>query len=793
MSRDFKDSFKIAAISLLVALGIVVLSWQAFFNQVNDIAYDFTLRLSGTLDPASSVQIVSIDEESLDHVGAWPWSRSDLARLIDRISAGEPRAIGIDFLLDDARDPEGDRALARAIQETENLVLAARIDDAGEGTRWRRPLAMFESDSVRLGHVHADPDLDGVVRRIASLKQAGGEVVSALAIELLRVADQLPAGFEEALGGSVRIVPESLLLRFIGDRGTFPQVGAWKVLDGTVDGAVFDDRIVLVGATAEGLGDDWMTPFSVSGRRMSGIEIHANALDSIYAGRNVASVPDLVVLLGLAALIGMLYGLDRKIEGKRFYMVSALTIPVLVALSGLLLGIFGIWLPFPTFLAAVGFVVPALEVRKLVGVNRDLDEKISTLSVWAAESPESSGDDSISRAALTDPVADPEVRTRWLEVIDDYEQNRSKRHARRADLLGAGRHNAPWKLEAVDFFNAQLYRFVSFNKAVLASIEDVILVSDPSGRVVYQNPAAERLYGYREDASPAWEYLSALLDGRPMLDEFAGVFSSDTPHRLDAVPSMNGLKFYAVTLAPIAQIGVVATLHDVTAQRELDQAKNDMVALVSHELRTPLTSIRGYGDMLAKYGLVEARGAGFLQSILSETDRLSELIQSFLDIAYIESGRKALDVTDFEAGGILKELIAGHRPLAEPKDIVLEVGEGPGRVRADRMLLYQALANLLSNAIKYSPNGTRVRIDTTNGNGRVSFRVEDRGYGIPTRDAARVFEKFYRRSNRETRQESGFGLGLPFVREVATRHGGDVTLESRPGGGSVFSLWMPLR
>jgi signal transduction histidine kinase len=107
------------------------------------------------------------------------------------------------------------------------------------------------------------------------------------------------------------------------------------------------------------------------------------------------------------------------------------------------------------------------------------------------------------------------------------------------------------------------------------------------------------------------------------------------------------------------------------------------------------------------------------------------------------------------------------------------------------MLLYQALANLVSNAIKYSPAGTSIRITGSNGDGRARFLVEDEGYGIPSEEAARIFEKFYRRGNKETRDESGFGLGLAFVREVAVRHGGDVTVESEPGKGSVFSLWIP--
>jgi len=107
------------------------------------------------------------------------------------------------------------------------------------------------------------------------------------------------------------------------------------------------------------------------------------------------------------------------------------------------------------------------------------------------------------------------------------------------------------------------------------------------------------------------------------------------------------------------------------------------------------------------------------------------------------------------------------------------------------LLLYQALTNLVTNAIKYSPSGTTIRIAVTNGSTGVSFRVTDEGCGIPPEDAARIFEKFYRRGNRETQEQSGFGLGLAFVKEVALRHGGEVTVQSEVGKGSTFILQIP--
>jgi signal transduction histidine kinase/CHASE2 domain-containing sensor protein len=790
---DLKHFLKVAATSLAVAVLALLLSWQTFFNQINDVAYDFTMRLAGAIAPSSPTLIVAVDEESLDRVESWPWPRGVHADLVEQIAGFEPLAIGIDFLLDDVTNEESDRALARAVQDAGNVVLATRIDETpGAVTRWRRPADVFNGSNTRLGHVHADPDLDGIIRRIVSAKQSEGDVVSALSIELLRAAGADLSEFEDQIGDSVRVRPESLMIRFSGDRQTFEHIPAWKVLEGDVDASMFRDRIVLIGVTAEGLGDDWMTPFSLDGRRMSGVEIHANALETIYSGLRIQPVPDFAVLVGLALLVLLLYGVDRRFEGRRFYAASLALIPLLIAVSWFLMSAFTLWLPFPTFLVTLGLAVPALEIRKLIRVNRDLDEKIEKLSVWAREGPTSEGVPAHVRVSLMDELEPGEDRDLWIASLQAHDQKVVESSGRRERLFGVERRNARWKLEAVDFFNEQLYRFVSFNNATLASIEDVIIVCDPAGRVVYQNPAATEMSGYMDQPFVAWDYLSGLLDDRKLMPDFGAVFAHGETRRLEFVPGSDRARFYTVTLSPISDVGAVASLHDVTAQHDLNQAKNDMVSLVSHELRTPLTSIQGYSDMLVKYGLVHEKGIEYLASIVDESHRLNQLIQSFLDIAYIESGRQKLNRTDFEVGTVLNDLLRTHGPVAAKKRMSLKTNpSGDTTIRGDRMLLYQALSNLVSNAVKYSPEGTSVILAASNGAGRVRFDVIDRGYGIPVEDRARIFEKFYRRGNAETRNETGFGLGLAFVREVAQCHGGDVSVESHEGGGSVFSLWVP--
>src|SRR5262249_13682335 len=154
------------------------------------------------------------------------------------------------------------------------------------------------------------------------------------------------------------------------------------------------------------------------------------------------------------------------------------------------------------------------------------------------------------------------------------------------------------------------------------------------------------------------------------------------------------------------------------------------------------------------------------------------------------SGRQKITKSDFEIGPVVKDMVNIVGPAAVQKRIALETSTDFNgmRVSADRLLLYQALTNLVTNAIKYSPEGTKVRIGVSNGNQSVRFQIADEGFGIPPEDVSKIFDKFYRRGNKETREQPGFGLGLAFVKEVATRHGGDVVVESEVGRGSIFTL-----
>src|SRR5678816_4371755 len=316
----------VVAAGMLVAALVMLLFFTVPFEQLNLIAYDFTMRMAGTLPPAAPITIVPIDEDSLQHEGQWQWKRAKLARLLQGVQRGKPRVIALDIMLDDSESTEGDEALAAAIGGGAPVVLPVRVALDGSGS-WERPQRRFIEAGARIGHVHTDSDFDGINRRVDSVKAAEGGLQPAFSIEVLRAAGaNIDPGFvlqgQDGVG-FVRI-PKAAI-RFAGDTGkTFPQVSAWKVMQESADNSSLRDRIVLIGLTAEGLQEDrWFTPFSIAGLKTPGVEIHANAIDTLYAGRWIRDVPLDVLLVALFLLAMVLAWIDRRFEGCLLYTSDA--------------------------------------------------------------------------------------------------------------------------------------------------------------------------------------------------------------------------------------------------------------------------------------------------------------------------------------------------------------------------------------------------------------------------------------------------------------------------------------
>lgn len=242
-------------------------------------------------------------------------------------------------------------------------------------------------------------------------------------------------------------------------------------------------------------------------------------------------------------------------------------------------------------------------------------------------------------------------------------------------------------------------------------------------------------------------------------------------------------------------LGYVKSLHDITAEKEIDRLKNEFVSTVSHELRTPLTSIKGYIDLLLEEeaGKVNQTQREFLRIVKQNNDRLVSLINDLLDVSRIESGRVHLKIKPQNINDILIEVIDTFKTLANQKKQILKfknLNNLPD-VAADRDRLSQVVTNLISNAIKYTPTGGTIEIEAKRKNGMIEVYVTDTGIGISTEDQESLFTKFFRVDTSLTRDVGGTGLGLSICKTIIELHGGKIWVNSMLGKGSAFAFSIP--
>ncbi|MBN1148154.1 MAG: sensor histidine kinase [Anaerolineales bacterium] len=224
--------------------------------------------------------------------------------------------------------------------------------------------------------------------------------------------------------------------------------------------------------------------------------------------------------------------------------------------------------------------------------------------------------------------------------------------------------------------------------------------------------------------------------------------------------------------------------------------KSRLLANVSHDLKTPLSAIIGYADILTEqiYGPINERQRGAIQRILANTERLRNLISSLLDQAQIEAGRIALQREAFDPAELLSGIEAVLGVLAQKQGLALSTdidSRLPSPLMGDPRRIHQILMNLVENAIKFTRSGS-VLIRFFPQDGYWAMQVADTGCGIPEEDQARIFEPFQQVDNSTTREKIGVGLGLSIVMQLTSLMDGKINLESEPGRGSTFTVYLPL-
>jgi len=325
----------------------------------------------------------------------------------------------------------------------------------------------------------------------------------------------------------------------------------------------------------------------------------------------------------------------------------------------------------------------------------------------------------------------------------------------------------------------------------LEHVSDGVILTDDSGRVRFWNPAAEKLTGIDEHGAIGRE-LGLLLPGWeriPRQPDATGLGSAAI------VPlELGHERWLSITSVDFGE-GLVYAVRDVTEERALETMRSDFVTTASHELRTPMTSISGAARTLLRHGdeLPDGRQDDFLKMIVSESDRLSRIVDQILLASRIEAGRIEVLHERCDAAAIARSVVESVQHRApEHVDLVLDVNGRLPQVDCDPDRLRQVLGNLIDNAVKYSPDGGEVRIEVDPDGEMMRFGVHDQGLGFEQAAAERIFERFYRVDPEQTRGIGGTGLGLYISRELVNRMGGRIWAESEPGKGASLFFELPL-
>lgn len=750
-----------------------VLGYLSDAGQPAKFVYDTLLR-AVPLQRTNEVVIIAIDDRSINAMGRWPWPRRTHARLLDILTEGGARAVGLDILLfEPGRRPgelEDDALLAAALARNGRTVLPVVLEHGTSGVQTALPLPMLADAAAELGHTHFSFDQDGILRSVHLREGPAGGLYSQFALAMHEVAhapaatEVMPDAASRHSTNAVWRQKHQLNIPFAGPPGHFLTVSYLDVLSGQIAPTFFAGKYVLVGATAAGLATVVPTPFTTDHQGMSGVEVNANILAALVEGTAIENATR-----WQTALFGLLFTLLSLLACRYLSPLRALLCTILLAVGVLLVTYAAfrleVWLPPGTTVAMVLVVYPLWSWRRLEAALAFLSEEFAHLN---------------RSAAIVLGGEQPLLFARDTDFFD--------------------RRIAEMRLAADRARDMQ--RFIADS---LDSIPDATLVLSPQGEVLMYNRAAKIYLKTPADARTAGISLEAAFSRITPSHPFHGQ-STRWPEQLLAAEAdrstveveardADGKEFLVKSAASKGAdgktLGWIVSLVDVTSLRAAERHRDETLHFISHDMRAPQSSILAMLE-LQKDPMTAFSTEEFYARVEKSVQATLSLADDFVHLAKAKSAAYHLQEVDISS--MLADAVDDMWAFARSRGVKVTVDAqlGDGWVYVDRPLMVRALGNLLSNAIKFSPAGSEVLCSACTvryaGRNYIQCSIIDKGEGISETMREQIFSPFPRR---EKSGREGVGLGLAFVKMVVERHGGTIGFVSRPGLGCTFILTLP--
>jgi two-component system NtrC family sensor kinase len=326
-------------------------------------------------------------------------------------------------------------------------------------------------------------------------------------------------------------------------------------------------------------------------------------------------------------------------------------------------------------------------------------------------------------------------------------------------------------------------------EVVFNSIHDNVMILDHENQILLVNPAMCNSFGL-DEKSVIGKTVADVIEHPDLLAMLTDTGDNDPMHHHEI--SFPDGRVGSAQVTPISDIGHAVTMQDITYLKEVDRVRNEVVHTVSHDLRSPLTSVIGYTELITRAGSLNESQQEFLKRIQESVEHINTLINDLLELGSIEAGLDTrrewvqLDVLLLYSLDMLQGQVKSKQIKVQT-----DIAESLPALQANPIRLRQVFDNVVGNAIKYSNKKGEVNISIKAEGDQVILQVTDNGPGIPAKDQAHIFDKFYRGKNMDKQQ--GSGLGLAIVKSIVDAHGGRIWVESKVGQGSSFFIVFPVK
>lgn len=837
---------------------------------------------------SEQIVIVAIDNDSLNAYGRsiTQWSRSVYADLVTALNQANARVIAFDIIF--SEPSEQDETFVNAMldaqrSEQRTRVVMPRIGlPAGDFqttleaypnaigyTTTLEPIPAFAQTVNYTGFANAFNDVDGVIRRQASIIEAPDNTATvsfslATYLAYLRLPAQFISQVVTYEDGTLQVAERQLpvdergfwLQNYYGSPAilsntTFPVVSLVDVINGEVDAALFDDKIVLIGEIfSSGATDQYPVPSSPSGTPMAGVEIQANAIETLIqneAIRTPTPLTQVALIVVLSIGSSLIYAYPRWYFKLILWLllmgVSLIAAFVLFNTQHVMLGLLhpALALTLPVVMT-IGFdITREIQLRRrsdfllesVVEVSEQRLQIGNMLPLIAADIqrlvPQSSGmlwiagDDGrhTTRYEWThenNPM--PPLAPLMETAIQTHTPNHQEQllalpvvwQGRVLSVFGIATARPRLENRAIlllqdlvnrlapSFENAILYTQVQRQRntleTVLENSPSAIIVLDEQQKVILNNAVSDELSEIEQE-EPLLGMMFA--DWLKQFDAEEKVYQKITRSLQQEEPLRTEIdianRTYILEAAPLELTsGWVIVLSDVTEIAELNRLKTRMIRMASHDLKNPLGRVIGYAELILDMDneTLEPQNVRFLNHIQEAAVEMEQIITEILNLEQLRS--RGLNREKLDFGQLVRQVAGRHEPDATRKQqtFTLALPDEALFVHGDAQQLSQGVSNFIGNAIKYTPDGGTIIVRLLQDNMMVRFEVQDDGVGISEEAQKKLFTEFYRVKTEATAHIPGTGLGLSLVKSVIEAHEGQVGVISMAGEGSTFWAELPV-